>query len=309
MNRIKHIPVLLSEFINILKPFKGGVYLDATFGQGGYTKKILELCECIVIGIDRDRDSLSFAKAIRKKYPNNFSFFNKRFSQISEIGSVTNKKFDAIFFDLGLSNTQLSKSERGFSFNLDGPLDMRMGCQKNNSITAKEIINEFSQEKLSEIFFKFGEEKKARKISREIVKARGKETIRSTKQLYEIIRSAKNTVEKINPATKVFQSLRIYINDELKELTEALDATLTNLNQCGKIIVVSFHSLEDRIVKNFFKEKSGVLYENYKHFPPKNRLRNSQLRIITKKPLVASSEELKINNQSRSAKLRAAELK
>ena len=132
MNRIKHIPVLLSEFINILKPFKGGVYLDATFGQGGYTKKILELCECIVIGIDRDRDSLSFAKAIRKKYPNNFSFFNKRFSQISEIGSVTNKKFDAIFFDLGLSNTQLSKSERGFSFNLDGPLDMRMGCQKNN---------------------------------------------------------------------------------------------------------------------------------------------------------------------------------
>ncbi len=308
MNQIKHIPVLLSEFINILKPFDGGTYLDATFGQGGYTKKILENYKCKVIGIDRDKDSLPFAKIVKEKYKDNFFFFNKRFSQIQDISHNIKSKFDGIFFDLGLSNTQINKSERGFSFNLDGPLDMRMGCQKNNSITAEKIINEFSQEKLNEIFFKLGEEKKARIISKEIVKVRQKLFINSTRQLSHIVKKVKKNNEKINPATKVFQSLRIFINDELDELSESLNATLNNLNQYGKIIVVSFHSLEDRIVKNFFKEKSGVFYNNYKHLPPRKRNNNFQLKIITRKPLIPSNEEVKKNNQSRSAKLRAATL-
>lgn len=308
MNQIKHIPVLLSEFVNVLKPFDGGIYLDATFGQGGYTKKLLETSKCRVVGIDRDGDSLGFAKEIQKKYTKEFLFFNKRFSQIKDISTELGVKFDGIFFDLGLSNTQIYQSQRGFSFMLDGPLDMRMGCQKNNTITAKKIINEFSQEKLSEIFFKFGEEKKANKISKEIIRIRQKEEICSTMQLYQIVKTAKYGYKKKNPATKVFQSLRIFINDELKELQDALDATLTILNRSGKIIVVSFHSLEDRIVKNFFKRSSGISYQNYKHLPPKETSKDSQLKIITRKPLIAGEMEVKKNSQSRSAKLRAAEL-
>lgn len=308
MNQIKHIPVLLSEFVNVLKPFDGGIYLDATFGQGGYTKKLLETSRCKVVGIDRDRDSMGFAEEIQKNYKKEFLFFNKRFSQIKDISTKLGVKFDGIFFDLGLSNTQIYQSQRGFSFMLDGPLDMRMGCQKNNTITAKKIINEFSQEKLSEIFFKFGEEKKANKISKEIIRIRQKKEICSTMQLYQIVKTANHGYKKKNPATKVFQSLRIFINDELKELQDALEATLTILNGCGKIIVVSFHSLEDRIVKNFFKNMSGISYQNYKHLPPKQTKRNFQLKIITKKPLIAGEREVKKNNQSRSAKLRAAQL-
>tara|TARA_B100000989_G_scaffold20670_1_gene13569 strand:+ start:4372 stop:5301 length:930 start_codon:yes stop_codon:yes gene_type:complete len=308
VNQIKHIPVLLSEFVNVLKPLDGGIYLDATFGQGGYTKKILETSRCRVVGVDRDRESFGFAKEIKKKYTKEFLFFNKRFSQIKDISTKLGVKFDGIFFDLGLSNTQIYQSQRGFSFMLDGPLDMRMGCQKNNTITAKKIINEFSQKRLSEIFFKFGEEKKAIKISKEIIRVRQKEEICSTKQLYQIVKTVKHGYKKKNPATKVFQSLRIFINDELKELQDALEATLTILNRSGKIIVVSFHSLEDRIVKNFFKKRSGISYQNYKHLPPKKTSSNFQLKIITKKPLIACEMEVKKNSQSRSARLRAAEL-
>ena len=302
---------MVDEVLDFLKPKKNGIYLDATFGQGGYSKKILGNTSCKVIAIDRDKDSIFFAEKVKMLHNKNFFFKNEKFSNINNVLDFFNKKnIDGITFDLGLSNTQIEKSHRGFSFKKNGPLDMRMGMNSNKEMNAELIINNFSEEDLKNIFFKYGEEKNSYKIAKEIVISRKKKKIETTQELSEIIKKVSHFTKnkKIDPATKVFQALRIYVNNELIELEKALEKSLMYLNKKSRIIVVSFHSLEDKIVKKFFRENSGYFINNYKHLPFKNKeIKEPQLKILTKKTIKPSPFEIKKNPRARSAKLRAAE--
>ena len=301
---------MINEVLEILDPQKGGLYVDATFGQGGYSKEILKKANCQLIALDRDHDSKLFSIPIKKQFGLNFNFFNERFSNIDLILNKINKSLiNGIVFDLGTSSTQLNKSERGFSFNKSGPLDMRMGCQNDNKLTAELIVNEFSEKQLSDIFFNYGEERNSYKISKNIIQERKSKRIVNTIQLKEIISKSGIKISnfKINPATKVFQALRIYVNNELKELEIALKKSIKYLKKDSKIIIISFHSLEDRIVKNFFKVNSGFIANTYKHLPSDINFSSPKLKILTKKPKTASKIEVKYNPRSRSAKLRAAE--
>ncbi len=301
---------MCNEVMKFLAPKNNGVYLDATFGQGGYSKNILEKTNCQVIGIDRDEESRKFALILKKKFKDRFFFKNERFSNLDiSIKHFKKNLIDGATFDLGLSNTQLNSEDRGFSFKKNGPLDMRMGSQIDNELTAESIINEFSENELTEIFFKYGEERNSRRISNEIVKSRNLKRIKSTKELSQII--DKVTFQenlKINNSTRVFQALRIFINKELDELETGLRKCLHLLKKKSRIVVVSFHSLEDRIVKKVFRENSGYFIENYKHLPHKeNEKVKPIIKIITKKMIRPSFVEIKLNPRSRSAKLRAAE--
>ncbi|PPR52847.1 MAG: Ribosomal RNA small subunit methyltransferase H, partial [Alphaproteobacteria bacterium MarineAlpha5_Bin6] len=250
-----HIPVMLNEIKKFIPDEKKINIIDATFGGGSYSKEFLENFEVEnLIAIDRDPITNIFAQSLKKRF-SNFSLVNDCFSNIDNIANKTinNKKFDIIIFDLGLSSNQLDNPNRGFSFKDDGPLDMNMG---NSKVIASDIINKFSEKKLSEIFFTLGEERFAKKIARNIIKIRKIKFIKTTKDLsdliHETIPSFIAKKSKINPATKTFQALRIYVNDELNELKIALNKSIELLSNNGKIIVVSFQSLEDRIVKDFF---------------------------------------------------------
>ena len=284
--------------------------IDATFGGGSYSKEFLENFEVEnLIAIDRDPITNIFAQSLKKRF-SNFSLVNDCFSNIDNIANKTinNKKFDIIIFDLGLSSNQLDNPNRGFSFKDDGPLDMNMG---NSKVIASDIINKFSEKKLSEIFFTLGEERFAKKIARNIIKIRKIKFIKTTKDLsdliHETIPSFIAKKSKINPATKTFQALRIYVNDELNELKIALNKSIELLSNNGKIIVVSFQSLEDRIVKDFFNHNSGKRWRSSRHYP--ELVDNGQInfKIITKKPIRPSEKEKLINPRSRSAKLRIAQ--
>ena len=304
-DHLTHLPVLVDEVIDQIRPEKNKFYFDGTFGQGGYSKKILEKVQCNVLSIDRDPDSLNYAFYLKNKYPNNFHFEIERFSNIETILIKKKiKQLDGIFLDLGISNTQLNNPERGFSFSNDGPLDMRMN-KDSNGITAEKVINEFSERKLSEIFYFLGEERNSRKISRSIIEFRKKKRIYSTKMLSKIIEKI-NFQKKIHPATRVFQALRIFVNDELLELENFLKKCLVHLNKKSRIAIVSFHSLEDRIVKKFFKDNSIMAFNNYKHLPEKKKS-TALLKIVTKKAITPSDKEIENNPRSRSAKLRVAE--
>jgi len=301
---------MCSEVVNFLDPHKDGIYVDATFGQGGYSTSILNKSDCKLIGIDRDKRSEEFALTLKETFSNRFSYKTGRFSDLDKILNFFQiKKINGIVFDLGISSTQLDEAERGFSFKKNGPLDMRMGTQINSKLTAEVIVNEFSEEDLCSIFFNLGEERNARVISNQIIKSRKLERIKTTSQLSEIInRVNPNKHSKIDGSTKVFQALRIFINKELEELKVGLEKCLLTLKKKSKIVVVSFHSLEDRIVKKFFRDNSGYFSENYKHLPQKNNsINNPQLKILTKKVITASFTETSKNSRSRSAKLRAAE--
>ena len=285
---IEHLPVLVDEVISYLRPKHKKVYFDGTFGQGGYSRQILKF-NSKVIAIDRDFLSEKYAKDLILKYPKNFFFKVEKFSNIKNIlKELKIQKIDGLTLDLGLSSTQIECSSRGFSFNSDGPLDMRMNNQ-NNEITAKKIINEFTEKQLSEIFFHYGEEKNSRKIAKSIVLEREKKEIKTTLDLSKIIKRI-NSYNNKNPSTRVFQALRIFVNDELYELEKFLKICISFLDKKSRIIIVSFHSLEDRIVKNFFKENLEYL------------------KIITKKPITPSYQEVKNNPRSRSAKMRVAEI-
>tara|TARA_B100001027_G_scaffold6242_1_gene4062 strand:+ start:680 stop:1612 length:933 start_codon:yes stop_codon:yes gene_type:complete len=304
---LSHHPVLVDEVISIINPQDKKLYFDGTFGQGGYSKKLLLKKKCKIIAIDRDPKSIQYAELLISKYGEQFQFYNEKLSNIEELLSKINvKKFSGIMLDLGISNTQLNNPKRGFSFTNDGPLDMRMN-QNDNSLTAEKVINEYSEEKLSKIFFSFGEENNSRKISKTIIEFRKKERIESTSMLSKIIEKV-NFRQKIHPSTRVFQALRIYLNKELLELEKFLEKSINMLEAGGRIAIVSFHSLEDRIVKRFFKLKSSKISNSYRHAPPKNNDNNKiELKIITKKVVRPSDSEIKVNPRARSAKLRVAE--
>ena len=289
-SELTHHPVMVNEVLSHLKPKSSEIYVDCTFGQGGYSKKILENIKCKILAIDRDHESQKYAENLKKKYAENFILNIDKFSNLEKILKKNNiYKINGIILDLGISNTQLTDPTRGFSFQYDGPLDMRM-CKNETTSTALSIINEFNKSQLSDIFYYYGEEKNSKKIANKIIEFRKKKKITTTTDLVNLIKQV-NTYKKKHPATRVFQALRIFVNDELNELDITLKKSLIFLKKNSKIITVAFHSLEDRIIKSFFLENKDIL------------------KIITKKPLYPSYQETKINPRARSARMRVAEVK
>lgn len=307
-----HIPVLLNEVLSFLKPSKGEVYVDATFGLGGYCRAILESCNCSIIAIDRDENAVNLAREFKNKYGERFEFYNTNFSNITDV--LAGRKVNGIVADFGVSSVQLDTAERGFSFLKDAKLDMRMSRLLNGDKTsAFEVVNQFSEEKLANIILKFGEEKLAKKIASSIIRARVKNAITTTTELAKIIEEAYGSsikYTKIHPATKTFQAIRIFINDELVEIETLLLKSKDLLVKGGRIICVSFHSLEDSIVKDFFNHNSASKEKinKYKSFSKieKGLSEERYFNVITKSPITPSKQEISQNIRSRSAKLRCA---
>ena len=298
-----HYPVMLDQVLKICEPGKGGDFIDCTFGSGGYSNAILSFPKTKVIALDRDLETQEYVNRTKKSYEDRFSFHSRKFSELNKV-IESKKKFDFIIFDLGISSLQIFNLERGFSFNSKSKVDMRMGL---NSISAHEVLNDFSLATLNDIFKFFGEERESFNIAKNIIKERKKGPILSTPDLVEIIKRSKkkDLKKKINISTKTFQAIRIFVNKEFSELIEGLINATQLIKAGGKIIVVSFHSIEDKIVKFFFtnysKNKSKVS-RYYPDFPKEKSLfENYKNKIIT-----PSEKELKINSPSRSAKLRFA---
>ena len=306
-----HTPVLLNESINFLTNKKNTIFIDGTFGDGGHTKALLEKNKtCKVYAIDRDPNVKENVKFFQKKYNKRFKFIPGRISDLEKIVSHENlkNKVNGILFDLGVSTRQLKDNNRGFSFQNDGPLDMSM---EENGETAADFLNNQNEKKISDVIFKYGEERSSRKIARAITNYKKKKKIDRTLELVEIIKSVKRPSKNkfINPATKTFQAIRIYVNNELEELKSGLISAINILRKKGRLAVISFHSLEDRIVKNFFNKHSGKIYNKSRYLPqaePNNTIRKS-LKIITKKVIKPMREEIELNYYSRSAKLRVIE--
>ena len=295
---VKHYPVLLNELISIITPQYGGTFIDCTFGQGGYTKKILSYQNTQVIALDRDLESKKKADKISKEFQDRFIFKNKKFSQLDDL-KIKNTNVRGIIFDLGYSTTQIKDPKKGLSFNSLGDLNMQMGL---NDFSAKEVINRLDEKDLEKIFKFFGEEKYAKKIASSVVKQRSIHKI-DTKSLVEIIEKTKKKKNfKIHSATKVFQALRIFVNKEITELIYGLIAAAKVLKKDGILAVVTFHSLEDKIVKYFFKSLSEK--KSISRYVPKIEESETLFRMLEKKPRTPSKTELKENLPSRSAKLR-----
>ena len=294
---LQHKPVMCEEVLSILNPSDGCVYLDGTLGAGGHSRKILESADCSVVGIDKDPTAIELCRDLEKQYGNKFLSINGSFGNLSQhLNSIGINKIDGILLDLGTSSMQLGTPERGFSFQFDAPLDMRM---TQTGERAYDIINSLSEDSLADIIFYFGEERRSRKIAKAIVNKRKIKKIKTTFDLNEIILSVKKANnKKIHPATKTFQALRIYINNELKDLYEALISIEKVLSEKGRLVVISFHSLEDRIVKNFIRENSIPL----RKYDPKNP--NKIFVYENRKVIKPSEYEVKKNRRSRSAKLR-----
>ena len=295
---VKHYPVLLNELISIITPQYGGTFIDCTFGQGGYTKKILSYQNTQVIALDRDLESKKKADKISKEFQDRFIFKNKKFSQLDDL-KLKNINLRGIIFDLGYSTTQIKDPKKGLSFNSLGDLNMQMGL---NDFSAKEAINRLDEKDLEKIFKFFGEEKYAKKIASSVVKQRKINKI-DTKSLVELIEKTKKKKNfKIHSATKVFQALRIFVNKEITELIYGLIAAAKVLKKDGILAVVTFHSLEDKIVKHFFKSLSEK--KSISRYVPKIEESDKLFRMLEKKPRTPSKTELKENLPSRSAKLR-----
>ncbi|GKS78094.1 ribosomal RNA small subunit methyltransferase H [Wolbachia pipientis] len=286
-----HTPVLLKEMLSLLSPQDGGIYVDATFGAGGYSKAILESADCKVYAIDRDETVTKFYDDLSVRYPDRIKLFIEKFSNIKNLLDSNNiKGIDGIVFDIGVSSMQLDNGDRGFSFLHDGPLDMSM--DNSSYINASTFVNALREEEIANTIYNYGGERHSRKIARAIVNARKKKTIKTTFELADIVRSVVfRGKSKIDPATRTFQAIRIWVNDELGELEKGIKAASEILSENGKLIVVTFHSLEDRIVKTFFKDLCATDCKTFS--------------LLNKKVIEASIEEVSANPRSRSAKLRA----
>ena len=294
----KHYPVLLNELISIITPQHGGTFIDCTFGQGGYSKEILSYQKTKIIALDRDIESIKKAEKISQKYPDRFSFKNKKFSNLDDL-KLKDKNIRAVIFDLGYSYTQIKDPTKGLSFTSEGDLNMQMGL---NDFSAKETINYLSAVELEKIFKFFGEEKEAKKIANQIINVRKKKEI-DTQTLVELIEKVKRRKNfKTHSATKIFQALRIFVNKEISQLIQGLVAASKVLKKDGILAVVTFHSLEDKIVKYFFKSLSEN--KSISRYVPRIDQPNILFKMLEKKPKTPSVKELKENTPSRSAKLR-----
>jgi 16S rRNA (cytosine1402-N4)-methyltransferase len=300
----RHIPVLGHQAIALLDPRDGGVYVDATFGGGGYSRAILDTRGTRVIGIDRDRSAIAGGFDLVDRSDGRLMLFEDRFSNLAGIcASQGVSSVDGIVMDIGVSSMQLDEAARGFSFRLDGPLDMRMG---HDGPTAADVVAKASEADLADIIYIFGEERHSRAVARAIVAARRQAPIITTRALADIVaRVVRAKAGEIHPATRTFQGLRIFVNQELDELHLALAAAERVLKPGGRLVVVSFHSLEDRVVKIFFSERAGNLGGS-RHQPEVVQPPPSFI-ILTKRPVTADEAEISANPRARSARLRAAE--
>ena len=300
----RHISVLGREAVEWLAPRAGATYVDATFGAGGYSRAILDVPETRVIGIDRDRTAVADGFDLVDRSAGRLTLVEDRFSNLAEVcaaqGAAT---VDGVVMDVGVSSMQLDQAERGFSFRLGGPLDMRMG---QSGTTAADVVARASEADLADIIYIFGEERHSRRVARAIVAARKEAPVTTTQALANIVgRVVRSKPNEIHPATRTFQALRIFVNEELDELHQALQASERVLKPGGRLVVVSFHSLEDRIVKDFLAER-GKASGGSRHLPEVAQAASS-FRILTKRPVISGDAEVAANPRARSAKLRAAE--
>jgi 16S rRNA (cytosine1402-N4)-methyltransferase len=301
--RPRHIPVLGREVLAWLEPREGGIYVDATFGAGGYSRGILDVAGTRIIGIDRDPTAISGGAQLVDRSAGRLTLVEDRFSNLADICAAHGvAAVDGVVMDIGVSSMQLDEAARGFSFRGDGPLDMRMGSA---GPTAADVIGRASEADLANIIYIFGEERHSRSVARTIVAARKEAPITTTRALADLVaRVVRAKPGEIHPATRTFQALRIFVNQELDELHLALSATERVLKPGGRLVVVSFHSLEDRIVKNFLNERART--GGGSRHQPEAALRQPSFAVLTKRPVTAEDDEVAANPRSRSAKLRAA---
>ncbi len=303
----RHIPVLLAEVLASLKPHDGATYIDGTFGAGGYTSAILKVADCAVLALDRDPSAILGSEPVRQAFGDRLTLVESRFSELDEVAREQGvAPVDGVVLDIGVSSMQIDQAERGFSFMSDGPLDMRMS---SSGMSAADVVNDFDEEDLADIIYALGEERRSRAVARGIVRARTESPIKTTRALAEIVSRALGgrRGDEQHPATRTFQALRIYVNDELGELARALSAAERVLKPGGRLVVVTFHSLEDRIVKRFLQERSGKESQGSRHLPPQSvKLSAPSFEIVNPRPLTPLKEELEVNPRARSARLRAA---
>lgn len=304
----RHVPVLLAEVLAHLAPRKGRTYLDATFGGGGYTEAILAAAPCTVFALDRDPDAIARGAALAARHPGRLHLIEGRFGDmvaLLEAEGVT--ALDGVVFDLGVSSYQLDEAPRGFSFRADGPLDMRMG---RAGPTAADLVNTLDERALAWMLLELGEERHARRVARAILRARAEAPIETTARLAAIVRAAvPASRDGIDPATRSFQAFRIAVNDELGELARGLEAALSLLAPGGRVVAVSFHSLEDRVVKRRLAEVSGRAGNPSRHDPAALAAAPARpgFRLLTPRAVMPTEAETEANPRSRSARLRAAE--
>jgi 16S rRNA (cytosine1402-N4)-methyltransferase len=307
MTEFSHIPVLREEAVQMLKPRDGGVYLDGTFGGGGYARAILDSADCTLVAIDRDPAAVARAQEFIAEYPERFSIREGRIGNLAallEARGVT--ALDGAVFDLGVSSYQIDDPARGFSFRQDGPLDMQMGSSGSN---AAQLVNLCPESELADILYEYGDEKASRKIAKAIVERRKAQKFETTSDLAGVIRSVVRPDKSgIDPATRSFQALRIAVNEELSDIEAALEQAAEMLNPGGRLVVVSFHSLEDRIVKNFFGQAAGRKPAASRHDPAGYaRPEAPRFELVTRKAVGPGIAEMRANPRARSAKLRAME--
>ena len=323
----RHVPVLLSEVVASLAPHDNDLVIDGTFGAGGYSRAILDAADCRVLAFDRDITAVRAAAGLCSEFPNRLRVINKPFSCMEEFARIEETPdgaaliegpfVDGVVLDIGVSSMQLDQAERGFSFQNDGPLDMRMsaaidpldGSAVNAGESAAEFLNTADEETIANVIYTYGEEHKSRAIARAIVKARPEKNFERTLELAETVSRVFHgrKIDGRHPATRTFQALRIYINDELGELASGLGAAERLLKPGGRLAVVAFHSLEDRIVKRFFTARAGKEPGQSRHLPPQLiKLEGPSFRIVNSKALTPSKGELDLNPRARSARLRTA---
>ena len=301
-----HLPVMLEEVLESLAVSSDGDYLDGTFGGGGYSRAILGVPPRRLIGLDRDSLAVERGRRLAEDHPE-FTMLAGRFGQMVEhLAEIDIDQLDGIVLDIGVSSQQIDDPARGFSFAADGPLDMRM---ERDGESAADVVNGADEQTLASIIYRYGEERASRRIAKAIVEHRGQAPITRTGELQRIVESVLGRSGKIDPATRTFQALRIYVNDELGELERALSAAETLLRPGGRLVVVAFHSLEDRIVKQFLAARSGKVSNPSRHLP-ESRVQEkpaATFRPLSRRPLTPSDAEIRRNPRARSARLRAAE--
>lgn len=301
---MSHVPVLLNEVLAALEPRDGALYVDGTFGAGGYSRAILAAADCRVLGIDRDPNVRAIGEDLKRASDGRFVLVEAPFSAMrSVITESGGTQVDGIVLDLGVSSMQLDQAERGFSFTKEGPLDMRMSGQ---GPSAADAIAQLDEKELADIFYLYGEERKSRRVAASIVRERSDAPFETTDHLAAVVaRAVGGKNNKTHPATRVFQALRIFINDELGELVRALTAAEQLLAPLGRLVVVTFHSLEDRIVKTFLRVRAGLSSGTSRHLPEAEAGPEPSFRLLSRKAIEPAPEEVNVNARARSARLRA----
>lgn len=307
MSGYTHVPVLMDDAVAALQPVAGGVYLDGTFGGGGYARAVLTRAACQLYAIDRDPAAVARAQALVAEFPARFEIMPGRISELAQMLAARQVLgLDGAVFDLGLSSYQIDDPMRGFSFRRDGPLDMRMG---QDGRSAADLVNSCPEAELADILFKYGDEKASRRVAKAIIERRAVQKFTTTADLAAVIRGVVRADKSgIDPATRSFQALRIAVNEELADIEAALEQASALLRPQGRLVVVSFHSLEDRIVKHFFASCAGRAPGTSRHDPAGLKpAAPAQFKLVTKSAVAPGAEEVRVNPRARSAKLRVME--